>query len=56
MDASVVVFTWAIRDGGGAKRRGLVMKLYLLTTATLFGIAIAVLELSSSAHATSLLR
>jgi hypothetical protein len=31
------------------------MKLYLLATATLFGMAIAALELSGLAHATSLI-
>lgn len=31
------------------------MKLYLLATATIFGISIAALELAGSAHATSLI-
>lgn len=30
------------------------MKLYLLTTATLFGVAIATLELAGTAHASAL--
>ena len=30
------------------------MKLYLLTTATLFGVAIAALELAGTAHASAL--
>jgi hypothetical protein len=56
LGASAVEITCAQREAVETNvfEGGHDMKLYLLTTATLFGVAIAALELAGTAHASAL--